>query len=90
MGGRDFDEILLDHFVEEFKTKYKIDIRSNAKALFRLRLACERVKKVLSANAQSPINVECLMNDKDVSGLVDRLLNRFIDLLIFAVRPLKK
>lgn len=71
-GGRQFDQVLLDHFVEEFKQKYKMDISTNPKALFRLRTACEKVKKVLSANMQSPINVECLMNDKDVSGMIDR------------------
>lgn len=72
LGGRDFDSLLCNYFVEEFKTKYKMDITTNAKAHFRLQAACERVKKVLSANAQSPINVECLMNDKDVSGIVER------------------
>jgi heat shock protein 4 len=72
LGGRDFDQILADFFVEEFKAKYKMDIRTNPKALFRLRSQCERVKKILSANAQAPMNVECLMNDKDVSGMVER------------------
>jgi heat shock protein 4 len=90
LGGRDFDEVLLNHFVEEFKTKYKIDIRTNAKALFRLRLACERVKKVLSANAQAPINVECLMNDKDVAGLVDRYVRPGVDVVSPTVRRLKR
>lgn len=43
LGGRDFDEVLFDHFVEEFDAKYKIDIRSNKRASFRLRLAVEKV-----------------------------------------------
>ena len=43
VGGRDFDEVLYEHFVEEFDGKHKIDIRSNKRASFRLRLACERV-----------------------------------------------
>jgi heat shock protein 4 len=76
LGGRDFDQVLVDHFVEEFKGKYKMDISQNAKALFRLRMACERVKKILSANLQAPISVECLMNDKDVSGMVERCVDR--------------
>lgn len=42
LGGRDFDEVLYDHFCEEFGAKHKIDIKSNARASFRLRMACEK------------------------------------------------
>ena len=45
LGGRDFDEVLFDHFCEEFGAKHKIDIKSNARASFRLRLACEKVSE---------------------------------------------
>ncbi len=44
LGGRDFDEVLFDYFVKEFGDKYKIDIRSNPRASFRLRMACEKVR----------------------------------------------
>ena len=43
LGGRDFDNVLLEHFVKEFNQKYKIDIKSNMRATFRLRVACEKV-----------------------------------------------
>ena len=43
LGGRDFDEVLFEHFVKEFNAKYKLDIKSNARASFRLRTACEKV-----------------------------------------------
>ncbi|CAG8642022.1 2378_t:CDS:2 [Cetraspora pellucida] len=72
LGGRNFDQILIDHFAEVFKEKYKIDIKSNSKALFRLRAGVEKLKKVLSANAQAPINVESIMNDIDVSSIISR------------------
>jgi heat shock protein 4 len=72
LGGRNFDQVLVDHFAEEFKTKYKMDILSNPKATYRLRMACEKVKKILSANAVTVLNVECLMDDKDVSSQVQR------------------
>lgn len=75
--------MLTDFFVEQFKTKYSLDIRSNAKALFRLRSACEKVKKVLSANAKSPLNVECLLNDVDVSGLVERWVVALVFISLF-------
>lgn len=71
-GGRDFDRALLNHFAEEFKGKYKVDVLSSPKAVFRLAAGCERLKKVLSANAVAPLNVESLMEDLDVSSQLKR------------------
>jgi heat shock protein 4 len=71
-GGRDIDHALVQHFAEEFKGKYKIDVLSNKKALFRLATSVERLKKILSANAQAPLNVESIMNDIDASSSLDR------------------
>ncbi|EFP79754.1 adenyl-nucleotide exchange factor sse1 [Puccinia graminis f. sp. tritici] len=71
-GGRDLDYALLKHFAGEFKEKYKIDVLSNKKAIFRLAAAVEKLKKVLSANAQAPLNVESLMNDIDASSSYTR------------------
>ncbi|KAJ7040842.1 heat shock protein 70 family, partial [Mycena alexandri] len=85
VGGRDIDYALVKHFSEEFKAKYKIDVLSNPKATFRLAAGCEKLKKVLSANAESPLNVESIMNDVDASsklsrdqleGLVSEVLDR--------------
>lgn len=71
-GGRNIDKALIDHFAGVFKEKYKIDIFSNAKAYFRVAAAVEKLKKVLSANAQAPLNVESVMNDVDASGMLKR------------------
>jgi heat shock protein 4 len=84
-GGRDFDKALVDHFAAEFKEKYKIDIKTNGKAMVRVAAAAEKLKKILSANLQAPLNIESLMNDVDVhtmmkreelEALVEPLLNR--------------
>lgn len=72
LGGRDFDEILFNYFASQFKEQYKIDVYTNVKASIRLRAACEKLKKVLSANAEAPINIECLMDEKDVKGFIKR------------------
>ncbi|GJM94812.1 hypothetical protein PR202_ga11491 [Eleusine coracana subsp. coracana] len=72
LGGRDFDEALLKHFAAKFKEEYKIDVYQNARACLRLRVACEKLKKVLSANPEAPLNIECLMDDKDVRGFIKR------------------
>ncbi len=71
-GGRDFDKAIVDHLAAEFKEKYKIDIKSNPKALVRVGAAAEKLKKVLSANQQAPVNIESLMNDVDVSTMMTR------------------
>lgn len=72
LGGRDFDEVLFTHFAEKFKEQYSINVYSNAKACIRLRAACEKLKKVLSANPEAPLNIECLMDEKDVKGFITR------------------
>ncbi|KAG6336640.1 hypothetical protein ID866_2447 [Astraeus odoratus] len=72
LGGRDIDYALLRHFAAEFKEKYKIDVLSSPKATFRLAVGCERLKKVLSANTEAPLNVESIMNDIDASSKLTR------------------
>lgn len=72
LGGRDFDEVLFHHFCVKFKEEYRMDVLSNSRACQRLRSACEKMKKVLSANAEAPLNIECLMDEKDVRGFMKR------------------
>ncbi|KAL1551499.1 heat shock 70 kDa protein 15-like [Salvia divinorum] len=72
LGGRDFDEVLFQHFAAKFKDEYKIDVYQNARACLRLRAACEKLKKMLSANPEAPLNIECLMDEKDVRGFIKR------------------
>ena len=50
LGGEDFDNRMVDHFVNEFKRKHKKDISSNKRALRRLRTACEGAQRTLSAS----------------------------------------
>lgn len=71
-GGRNFDKVIIEHFRQEFKEKSKIDIYENPKARVRVAAAVEKLKKVLSANAMAPINIESLMNDVDVRGMLKR------------------
>jgi molecular chaperone DnaK (HSP70) len=73
VGGRDFDRKLFHHFAEEFKGKYKIDVYTKARAAIRLEAECEKVKKLMSANSTPcTLNLECLMDDKDVAGVMKR------------------
>ncbi|XP_022842886.1 heat shock 70 kDa protein 16-like isoform X5 [Olea europaea var. sylvestris] len=72
LGGRDFDEVLFRYFAAQFKEQYNIDVYSNARASLRLRVSCEKLKKVLSANPEALLNIECLMEEKDVKGFIKR------------------
>ncbi|XP_055691942.1 heat shock 70 kDa protein 4 isoform X2 [Lutzomyia longipalpis] len=73
LGGRDFDEILANYFSDEFGSKYKIDPRTNARAYLRLLTEVEKIKKQMSANSTVlPFNIECFMNDMDVSSNLQR------------------
>ncbi|OIW11903.1 hypothetical protein TanjilG_18176 [Lupinus angustifolius] len=72
LGGRDFDEVLFNYFAAKFKEEYKIDVFQNARACLRLRAACEKLKKMLSANPEAPLNIECLMDEKDVRSFIKR------------------
>ncbi|KAK6459849.1 heat shock protein of HSP70 family [Scheffersomyces coipomensis] len=71
-GGRDFDYAIAEHFAKEFKDKKKLDVHENPKAFYRVLVASEKVKKVLSANSQAPFSVESLMEDVDFSSSLTR------------------
>ncbi|XP_033097617.1 97 kDa heat shock protein-like [Anneissia japonica] len=73
LGGRDFDRLIAEHFASEFKTKYKIDVKSKIRPWLRVQQESEKLKKLMSANSvKIPMNIECLMNDIDVTGKLQR------------------
>jgi len=72
LGGEDFDNRMVDHFVNEFKRKHKKDITSNKRALRRLRTACERAKRTLSASAQANIEIDSLFEGVDFYTSITR------------------
>merc|ERR1712107_197851 len=72
LGGEDFDNRLVDHFVTEFKRKHKKDLSGNKRALRRLRTACERAKRTLSASAQANIEIDSLFDGMDFYTSITR------------------
>ncbi|XP_054127382.1 heat shock protein 105 kDa isoform X2 [Melozone crissalis] len=73
LGGRNFDGKLVDYFCAEIKSKYKLDPKTKVRALLRLYQECEKLKKLMSSNSTDiPLNIECFMNDTDVSGKMNR------------------
>nr|AAA82183.1 70 kDa heat shock protein [Neurospora crassa] len=72
LGGEDFDNRLVNHFVQEFKRKDKKDLSTNARALRRLRTACERAKRTLSSSAQTSIEIDSLFEGIDFYTSITR------------------
>ena len=72
LGGEDFDNRMVNHFVEEFKRKQKKDISQNKRALRRLRTACERAKRTLSSSSQASIEIDSLFEGIDFYTSITR------------------
>ncbi|XP_059635754.1 heat shock 70 kDa protein-like [Cornus florida] len=92
LGGEDFDNRLVNHFVAEFKRKHKKDIGGNARALRRLRTACERAKRTLSSTTQTTIEIDSLYEGIDFYATITRA--RFeelcMDLFLKCMEPVEK
>ena len=72
LGGEDFDNRLVSWCVQEFKRKTKKDPSGNNRALRRLRTACERAKRTLSATTETTIEVDSLFDGSDFMTKITR------------------
>jgi len=92
LGGEDFDNRMVNHFCEEFNRKYKKDLKSNPRALRRLRTACERAKRTLSSSTEASIEIDSLHEGIDFYSKISRA--RFeelcMDLFRGTLEPVEK
>lgn len=72
LGGEDFDQRMVNHFIQEFKRKHKKDISENKRAVRRLRTACERAKRTLSTATQANIEIDSLYEGTDFYTSITR------------------
>ncbi|XP_021760870.1 heat shock cognate 70 kDa protein-like [Chenopodium quinoa] len=72
LGGEDFDNRIVNYFVNEIKRKHRKDISGNSKAIGRLRAACEKAKRILSSAAVTSIDIDCLFEGIDFSSSFPR------------------
>nr|CCQ18651.1 Molecular chaperones GRP78/BiP/KAR2, HSP70 superfamily [Sycon ciliatum] len=72
LGGEDFDNRLVEHFVAEFKRKHKQDLSGDARALRRLRTACERAKRTLSSSTDASVEIDSLYRGIDFYSKITR------------------
>lgn len=78
LGGEDFDNRMVNHFLQEFKRKHKKDITDNPRAMRRLRTSCERAKRQLSSSSSASIEIDSLFEGVDFYSSITRA--RFEDL----------
>jgi heat shock protein 1/8 len=92
LGGEDFDNRMVNHFVQEFKRKYKKDISGNPRALRRLRTACERAKRTLSSTAQTTIEIDSLYEGVDFYSTITRARFEELNMDLFrkCMEPVEK
>eukprot|EP00253_Pinus_taeda_P018172 PITA_18172 len=92
LGGEDFDNRLVNHFVQEFKRKHKKDISGNARALRRLRTSCERAKRTLSSTAQTTIEIDSLYEGIDFYTTITRARFEELNMDLFrkCMEPVEK
>ncbi|CAG9841197.1 unnamed protein product [Diabrotica balteata] len=72
LGGEDFDNRLVNHFADEFKRKYKKDLKSNPRAIRRLRTAAERAKRTLSSSTEATLEIDALYEGIDFYTRISR------------------
>ncbi|XP_060936479.1 LOW QUALITY PROTEIN: proline and serine-rich protein 3 [Limanda limanda] len=72
LGGEDFDNRMVNHFIGEFKRKFKKEINNNKRAVRRLRTACERAKRTLSSSSQASIEIDSLYEGTDFYTSITR------------------
>ena len=72
LGGEDFDNRMVDYFVQEFKKKFRKDMSENPRAVRRLRTACERAKRTLSSSTQANIEIDALFDGVDFNSVITR------------------
>ncbi|KAK4480042.1 hypothetical protein RD792_013099 [Penstemon davidsonii] len=90
LGGEDFNNRMLKHFVQEFKTKHEMDISGNPRALRRLREGCERAKRTLSFTTLATIEVDCLYNGVDFYSQISRARFEKLNMDLFNGKELCK
>jgi len=83
LGGEDFDDTMVHHFLKEFKRKHRKDMSGNARALRRLRSACERAKRTLSSAPQAFIEIDALFEGIDFNSTLARAKFEEMNMALF-------
>lgn len=97
LGSRNLDIAMLDHYVAEFQAKHKVDLRESPKSCFRLLEAIEKQRKILTANPEAMLSVDCIYEDYDFNHMLKRdefeqinkeFIAQFVNLMQNAIKEL--
>ncbi|VDI26580.1 heat shock 70kDa protein 5 [Mytilus galloprovincialis] len=92
LGGEDFDQRVMEHFIKLYKKKKGKDIRKDNRAVQKLRREVEKAKRALSSAHQARIEIESLFEGEDFSETLTRA--RFeelnMDLFRSTMKPVQK
>ncbi|XP_065184104.1 endoplasmic reticulum chaperone BiP-like [Sycon ciliatum] len=92
LGGQDFDNRVMEHFIKLFKKKKGMDIRKDQRAVQKLRREVEKAKRALSSAHQTRIEIEAFYDGEDFSETLTRA--RFeelnMDLFRSTVKPVQQ
>lgn len=72
LGGEDFDQRVMEHFIKLYKKKTGKDVRKDNRAVQKLRREVEKAKRALSAQHQARIEIESFFEGEDFSETLTR------------------
>jgi len=92
LGGEDFDNIMVQHFTQEFKKKFKLDLTESKKSIRRLKTACERAKRTLSSGNTASIELDSLYEGIDFFSNISRAKFESLCMHLFnkSMEPIQK
>jgi len=92
LGGEDFDQRVMEHFIKLYKKKKGKDLRKDARAVQKLRREVEKAKRALSASHQVRVEVESLFEGEDFSETLTRAKFEELNMDLFrsTMKPVQK
>jgi len=92
LGGEDFDQRVMDHFIKLYKKKKGKDIRKDNRAVQKLRREVEKAKRALSSNHQVRIEIESFFDGDDFSETLTRAKFEELNMDLFrsTLKPVQK
>ncbi len=92
LGGEDFDNLLMQHFITEFKRKHKQDISDNKRSIRRLKTACEKAKRTLSSSSTANLEIDSLYDGIDFFTSITRAKFESLCMSLFqkCIQPVSK
>ncbi|KAJ8985670.1 hypothetical protein NQ317_015167 [Molorchus minor] len=92
LGGEDFDQRVMDHFIKLYKKKKGKDIRKDNRAVQKLRREVEKAKRALSSSHQVRIEIESFFEGEDFSETLTRAKFEELNMDLFrsTMKPVQK